>query len=215
MKTLLKSLLSCSLTVVLLGFSGCTDTKKKSNTNSPKKVTTKKTVKKSVKTDKNDTKVASLYNNADRSFSDSSLEDEGNRLSFIDDQPIELFDQKSFDPSEEDEKLSALSPADQQALEAEVNSLVALWQSEDAENNNQVSVDFKSLFLDDEITKSPAPEQIHTEQKVAENDASETTKSFETEELETLQYLANLEQEEGEEIEASNPTPSTESNLLA
>ncbi len=212
LKTLLNSLLSCSLAVVLLGFSGCQDTKKKPTTASEKKVVAKKNTKKTAHSKKNETKVAALYNNLDQSFSETNFRDEADKLSFIDDQPVEIFDPNPFDTTEEAEKISALSIADQQALEEEVNSLVALWQSEDA-GNGQVSVDFKSLFLDEETQKPSAQEPVHVDQKVAHNEDEETARSIETNELRSIEQIANLEQEEIEEIEGELRSAST--NLMA
>ncbi len=212
MKTLLNSLLSCSLAVVLIGFSGCQDTKKKPTTACEKKISAKKSTKKTTHSKKNGTKVAGLYNNFDQSFSETNFGDEADKLSFIDDQPVELFDPKSFDSTDEAEKISSLSVADQQALEDEVNSLVALWQSEDA-GNGQVSVDFKSLFLDEETQKPLAQESVHADQKVAQSDVDETTRNIETEELRSVEQIANLEQEQIEEVEGEIRSAST--NLMA
>jgi hypothetical protein len=163
MKKLLTSLLSCSLVFALLGFSGCSDTSsKKVKSEQSKKMTQKSKAPKAVKCSKSKEtrKTASLYNDSESSFPD----DEYEKLSFIDEQEDfvpELFDEDST------EKVSQLSITEKEDLEREVTKLVALWRAEEEAKPSDLSVNFKSLYLDEEPIKGIVDPAIGSN-KVAE-----------------------------------------------
>jgi hypothetical protein len=69
------------------------------------------------------------------------------------------------------------------------------------------------LFLDEETQKPLAQESVHADQKVAQSDVDETTRNIETEELRSVEQIANLEQEQIEEVEGEIRSAST--NLMA
>ena len=212
MKKLLTSLLSCSLVFVLLGFSGCNDTTSKKAVSSPSKVDSKKT--KAPKTTKcakpkATTKTASLYNDSANSFSD----DEYEKLSFIDEQ--EDFNPELFD-EESTEKVSSLSLAEQEALEEEVTKLVALWRAEEEAQPSDLSVNFKSLYLDEEPIKGIVDPEISTH-KVAELESE--TKAPELEEV-AHTVVASLSNELLDNADATrsiepDEVKSPEQNLVA
>jgi len=209
MKKLLTSLLSCSLVFVLLGFSGCNDTTSKKAISAPSKVDTKKT--KGAKTakyakPKKTTKTAALYNDYSSSFSDDDYE----KLSFIDEQ--DDFDPELFD-KDGAEKVSSLSIAEQEALEDEVTKLVALWRAEEEAQPSDLSVNFKSLYLDDEPIKGIVDPEISTH-KVAELESE--TKAPELEEV-THTVVASLNNELLDDTKSIEPdeVKSPEQNLVA
>lgn len=142
MKKLLSALLACSLSFLLLGFKGCC--KQNTAACAPKKMSKK------TPAQTKSTPSAKVAYNHEGDF----LNEEGfDQFAYFDkNKLIEDFD---TDVNAANNALDALSADEQNALHAEIDQLVQLWSSDD---NRDLSVDFKTLYLDS------APAAIETEE---------------------------------------------------
>ena len=161
MKKLLSALLSCSLTILLLGFSGCCDTKCKKS--APAVACKAKDKKCAVKKQKGtQEKVASLYNPVEEN---ADFEQFAYLNERIDD----------FDTSTEaaNDIIDGLNPEEQAELNNEIEHLVSLWKTDE---ENPVTVDFKTLYLDTNKPSIATPDEENKALLAHADDAEEIHK---------------------------------------
>lgn len=167
MKKLLSALLACSLTILLLGFSSCCDTKCKKSAPvgackaKDKNCASKKQKCVSKKQKGASQEVASLYNPVEESSDFEQFAYLNERI-------------EDFDTSTEaaNEMIDGLNPQEQAELNEEINHLVALWKTDE---ENPVAVDFKTLYLDTDKSGSTiaAPDEVEDRALLAQADDAE------------------------------------------